>query len=86
MYSIFEEIIKKPIIKTWIGFDDYSYEVSNMFNLNRLFGWLSRSEEVQYREDEDRQFEEEIVSSFDPIITKAFSQELWQNLLKMKKL
>ena len=72
MYSIFEEIIKKPIIKTWIGFDDYSYEVSNMFNLNRLFGWLSRSEEVQYREDEDRQFEEEIVSSFDPIITKAF--------------
>ncbi len=72
MYSIFEEIIKKPIIKEWIGFNDHNFCVSDHSNLNRLFSWISPSEEVEYREDEDESFEEEIISSVDPIITKAF--------------
>lgn len=67
MYSIFEEIIKKPIIKEWIGFNDYNYKINNTLNLNRLFSWISQSEEIEYREDE-----EEIISLIEPIITKAF--------------
>jgi AAA15 family ATPase/GTPase len=71
MYSIFEEIIKKPIIKNWIEFDDYSYTIGNKMNLYRLFSWISPKDEVEYRE-EDETFEEEIISSGEPIITKAF--------------
>ncbi|MFW2613071.1 AAA family ATPase [Aliarcobacter butzleri] len=70
MYSIFEEIIKKPILKTWLGFDDYTYKVNNTNNLYRLFSWLSPRDEIEYRQEEI--VEEEIISQNDPIITKAF--------------
>ncbi|WNL30711.1 AAA family ATPase [Aliarcobacter cryaerophilus] len=69
MYSIFEEIIKKPNIKAWLGFDDRTYQISNTYNLSRLFSWLSPSDGIEYREEI---VEEEIISQNDPIITKAF--------------
>jgi len=68
MYSIFEEVIKKPILKEWIGFDDYSYKVSNKINLEKLFSWISSSEETEYNEDSN---EYDIINTLEPIITKS---------------
>ncbi|VAY87979.1 hypothetical protein MNB_ARC-1_1251 [hydrothermal vent metagenome] len=68
MYSIFEEVIKKPIIKEWIGFDDYSYKISNNSNLQRLFTWISP--EIISEFDEDTEQNEDLDTS-EPIITKA---------------
>lgn len=68
MYSIFEEIIKKPIIKEWIGFDDYTYKISNNSNLQRLFTWISPEIITQF--DEDMQQNANIETK-EPIITKA---------------
>lgn len=72
MYSIFEEIIKKPILKEWIGFDDHTHVIGDHTNVNRLFKWISPIEEIEYREDNEDEVEEEIISTHDPIITKAF--------------
>jgi len=68
MYSIFEEVIKKPVIKEWLEFDDYSYQVNNTHNLTRLFSWISPDEETEYNEESD---EEEVINTLDPIITKS---------------
>lgn len=68
MYSIFEEIIKKPIIKQWIGFDDNQYSIDNKINLERLFSWISPFEET---ETDDETGDEDVINILDPIITKS---------------
>ncbi|HFU75599.1 MAG TPA: hypothetical protein ENK66_05060 [Arcobacter sp.] len=68
MYSLFEEVIKKPIIKEWLGFNDYTYEVSNKMRLERFFTWISPSEKTEYNEELD---EEEVVDIQDPIIMRS---------------
>jgi len=61
-YSIFEEIIKRPNIKDWIDWDDTSYQAKNYHNLQRLFSWISKTEEL----DEDEEYKE-----IEPIISKS---------------
>lgn len=68
MYSVFEEVIKKPIIKKWLGFDDSTYQVSNKNRLNRLFSWISPSEDTEYNEEMD---EEEVINISEPIIMRS---------------
>jgi AAA15 family ATPase/GTPase len=68
MYSMFEEIVKRPTIKDWIDWDDKIYKAMNYTNLERLFSWMSYFEETT-EEDEDLSDEEK---NRDPIITKAF--------------
>lgn len=68
MYSIFEEVIKKPIIKEWLGFNDYTYEISDKMRLERFFTWISPSEKTQYNENVD---EEEALELLDPIIMRS---------------
>ncbi len=63
-YSLFVEIIKRPNIKEWLEWKDTWYRVGNENNLQRLFSWLSRTEELI---DEDEE-EYEVV---EPIITKV---------------
>lgn len=50
MYSIFEEITKRPSIKGWLGWNDKKYKAENRVNLERLFSWISKIDE---REDEE---------------------------------
>jgi len=66
MYYTFAEITKRPSIKKWIEWDDYSYIAKNEDNVLRLFSWLS------YREEYDELGDDEIEDSkkFPPIITK----------------
>ena len=63
-YSIFEEIIKRPNIKDWIGWDDNNYQATNYHNLQRLFSWISKTEELT---EED--YEEYV--EIEPIISKS---------------
>ena len=66
MYYTFAEIIKRPSIKTWIGWDDVKYKATNDENTSRLFAWLSETEETEDL-DEDEIDEEK---KYPPIITK----------------
>lgn len=65
-YGLFEEIIKKPSIKKWLDWDDDVYGSQNVANRDRLFSWISRTEERYVTEDGDVDYEE-----VDPIITKS---------------
>lgn len=74
MFGIFEEIIKKPVIKSWLDWNDNGYYSRNLTNLDRLFSWISKTEEYVesdvLRDDEDEGFGGEYIE-FDPIITKS---------------
>lgn len=62
-YSIFEEIVKSPNVKEWIGWNDDDYVAKNNTNLDRLFNWLSTIEESDADGGNSRLLE--------PIITKS---------------
>lgn len=66
MYSIFEEVMKKPVFRNWLDWDDDMYFSKNRVNEQRLFSWLSTSDAVEGDEEEG---EEDHIS--EPIITKA---------------
>jgi len=63
-YSIFEEIVKSPDIKEWIGWNDNEYIAENRVNLERLFNWLSFVEENDENDDLNQK-------NLEPIITKS---------------
>ncbi len=65
-YGVFEEIIKKPSIKTWLDWNDDEYKSCNIANRDRLFSWISRTEELLIDEDGEEDYQE-----FEPIITKS---------------
>jgi len=65
MYYTFAEIMKKPVIKTWIDWDDEAYRAKNSENLDRLFSWLSSVEEIEDIDDETDETNER-----PPIITQ----------------
>lgn len=62
-YSIFEEIVKSPDIKEWIGWDDYEYKSRDVVHTERLFDWLSFVENDDEENDSKKPKE--------PIITKS---------------
>lgn len=68
MYSIFEEIVKRPVLKEWLNWDDDNYEALNKTNEERIFSWISEIED-NCNENETDADEERIR---EPIITKAF--------------
>lgn len=68
MYSIFEEIVKRPILKEWLDWDDDNYIARNKANEERIFSWISKIDESC--NDNEENGEEECIR--DPIITKAF--------------
>ncbi|MGN5004447.1 AAA family ATPase [Aeromonas sp. 82P] len=75
MYGMFEEIIKKPVIKNWLGWSDDGYYASNNINLERLFSWISETEEYTHNDssdlgDDDEESEGEY-EKLEPIITKS---------------
>lgn len=66
MYSFFEEIIKSTAIKEWLGWDNDLMKCLNRINEERIFSWLSKTEDNE--EDEDN-MQKPIVMN--PIITKS---------------
>jgi AAA15 family ATPase/GTPase len=87
MYSIFESIVGSSIMKEWIEWDDYEYEALHTNNLQRLFSWISETEEIEIHNNE----KEEIVKK-EPIITqyrqiKDVASFIWdeQALLQMEE-
>ncbi|HHG9357157.1 TPA: ParB/Srx family N-terminal domain-containing protein, partial [Klebsiella pneumoniae] len=77
MVGIFEEIMKKPVLKNWLGWNDSGYFASNKINLERLFSWISKTE--IYSEPVDNEDDEEgndynngdDYKELEPIITKS---------------
>ena len=66
MYSIFEEIIKKVEIKSWLEWNNDTLQSDNKVNEEKLFSWISRDEIIERKEDGDDQI---IIK--EPIITKS---------------
>lgn len=69
-YSIFVEITKRPNIKEWLEWDDEIYSALNKNNLEKLFSWLSKTEEFVYDDFIDSEELEEH-EELEPIISKA---------------
>ncbi|PLR23199.1 hypothetical protein PZBJ_13900 [Pantoea endophytica] len=76
MVGIFEEVMKKPVLKNWLGWNDAGYSASNQINLERLFSWISKTE--VYSEPEDNEEDEDDFydngddyKEVEPIITKS---------------
>jgi hypothetical protein len=53
-YSLFREVIRKPVLRSWLGWNDTTLSVSNTENLARLFSWLS---EEEVNDDEETDYE-----------------------------
>lgn len=51
-YTIFTEIIKRPSIKEWLGWDDSTYTATNKVNQERLFTWFSSTDDLEGEESE----------------------------------
>ena len=65
-FTIFETIISSPIMKNWIAWDDNSYVATNNTNIERLFSWISKTEEIDKDEDgiERPSLKEPIISQY----------------------
>lgn len=65
MYSIFEKIIGTPIVRNWIGWDNDAYQAFNADNLERLFSWISTTEETEENgERKDTIIKEPIITQY----------------------
>ncbi|EIN0568267.1 AAA family ATPase [Salmonella enterica subsp. enterica] len=76
MVGIFEETMKKPIIKNWLGWNDSGYFAENKLNLERFFSWISTTEEYSDLEEDEESEEHENsngdeYNEIEPIITKS---------------
>ena len=45
MYSYFEEILKKPTIKKWLGWNDSTERFEKDENLNEFYSWITSSQD-----------------------------------------
>ena len=44
MYSIFEEIVKSPALRQWLGWDEKEMECRDAVNQERIFSWISKTD------------------------------------------
>ena len=51
MYTIFETVISTPEMRSWIEWSNEDMTAHNAVNLERLFGWVSQTEEIEIDED-----------------------------------
>lgn len=61
-YSIFEEIVRSPNVKEWIGWNDDDYIAENNINLERLFSWISTIEIPDDENDTERRMKQRIIT------------------------
>ena len=67
MYSFFEETVKNPNMREWLGWDDEEMACGNLRNQERLFSWFSH-QEVSVSDEEN---ENDSQAVEDPIIEKS---------------
>lgn len=65
MYTIFETVISTPEMRSWIEWSNEDMTAHNAVNLERLFGWVSQTEDIEIDEDGN-----ERVSTKEPIISQ----------------
>jgi len=65
MYTIFETVISSPEMRNWIEWSNEDMTAHNAVNLERLFSWVSQTEETEIDEDGN-----ERVSTKEPIISQ----------------
>jgi AAA15 family ATPase/GTPase len=64
-FYIFQSITGSPILKEWIGWDDEEYFAYNDANLQRLFSWISRTEDDEFSEErKETKIKEPIISNY----------------------
>lgn len=66
MFSFFEEIIRNQAMKEWIGWNDYDYKAENEYNIQRLFSWISLTDEIERTEDGEDHY-----IKLEPIVTQS---------------
>ena len=66
-YSIFEEIIKNTVLKTWLGWDDDRRAPTRSDREEQLFSWISVTERV----NRDEESGDEQIIKLEPIVTKS---------------
>lgn len=74
MVGIFEEIMKKPVIKNWLDWNDSGYFANNIINLERLFSWISKTESYEALDQSDINDDGTSGDEYlelEPIITKS---------------
>jgi AAA15 family ATPase/GTPase len=54
MYYIFQSIVGSPILKEWIEWDDNEYKATNLRNTERLFNWLSVTDDENADDDDEK--------------------------------
>ena len=65
-FSIFESVIKSPVMKDWLKWDDNDYKAKNKNNLERFFSWISKTEENEIDESGEERLiiKEPIISQY----------------------
>lgn len=77
MYSFFEETVKSPNIREWLGWDDDKMSCTNAINMNRLFSWFSHQETTSHDEEDGS----EVRTIEDPIIEKSSDIRVLQQFI-----
>lgn len=70
MFYIFQSIIGSPILKQWINWNDGGYSADNETNLNRLFNWLSTTDDEDANEEIREDSEKKNLNTREPIINQ----------------
>ncbi len=65
-YTIFESVIASPDIRNWLEWDNNLYVSNNPINLERLFNWISETEEIEIDQEgnERSSVQEPIISQY----------------------
>lgn len=69
MFYIFQSIIGSPILKQWISWNDLGYSADNEINVNRLFNWLSTTDDEDANEEQE-DLEKKNLNTREPIINQ----------------
>lgn len=69
MYAIFEEVMRAPIIKNWLHWNETHFQFNGDINLDRFFSWISDYEFIGDTESED--YDEDQINIREKIITKS---------------
>jgi len=69
MFYIFQSIIGSPILKQWISWNDLEYSADNEINVNRIFNWLSTTDDEDANEEQE-DLEKKNVNTREPIINQ----------------
>lgn len=91
MFSIFEEAMKSPSIKSWLEWDDEIMGCRNKERMEYFFQWISTTTESLddvsdvFDSDDEEEYRESDVRFLEPIITKSTEVRLLSKFIKDEK-